>query len=758
MSFDLSPASKRLERTRGLSNPIERVRFVAGARSDALKRLGINTVRDLLLHIPTRFLDYTSVATIADTKLSDEVTVLGVVDKVIIKRPHRFVIVEVYITDASGIMRLVYFRQPWIKDQIKRGDILAVSGKVEFSYGFKQMKGPFFEKLGEAASLFSTTKSTVRSGDSRDAKTATDKKPQMDPKKARAEIARKLRETAKLKAIYPLTKGISAQWMRRIMAEALVTYGGMLDYMPCDILKSLHLRSLRWAYSSLHFPHDTAEAEEARRRLAFDELFCLQLALRSRKNFAQHGSSGFKHVLEGPHYDAMIDALPFRLTQEQQQAFDEIRADMHSDNIMNRLLLGDVGTGKTVVAALALALASDSSGQAAVMVPTSVLVRQYVEKVGPLLDKAHISWALLDGSTPARERSSILAALKSGEVTVVFGTHALLADDVAFSRLSLVVVDEQHRFGVAQRARIADKAQNADVLSMSATPIPRTLALALYGDMQTSRIKKRPIQGAGLTTEIITYENIDTAMSAIRDAISQGQQAYVVVSRIDDETTTSGEPETTHAESEQASERKLYSAYKTYDYLKDVAFPETRVGLITGALSAEEKDNIMMQFRSHEIDILVATTVIEVGLDVPNATVMLIYDADRFGLATLHQLRGRVGRGNLFGKVFVASPYARNTAARKRLDALTTTNDGEKLAELDLKIRHEGDILGLKQSGYTTLKLVDFERDKDLVEQANTIAHTISADDPLLAHPLHAALKTEVLTRYPQLLEERTPA
>ncbi|HQE70782.1 MAG TPA: helicase-related protein, partial [Atopobiaceae bacterium] len=349
-----------------------------------------------------------------------------------------------------------------------------------------------------------------------------------------------------------------------------------------------------------------------------------------------------RHMVGGPHLAALRRALPFELTDEQEDAVSDILADMAAPHIMNRLLLGDVGTGKTAVCAVALAVVADSGTQAAVMAPTSVLARQYADKVGPLLDRADVSWTLITGSTPAQERAAASERIAAGKMSVVFGTTAILSEDIAFAELSFVVIDEQHRFGVNQRASLHQKSLGADLLTMTATPIPRTLALSLYGDVDVSRIKKRPVPGARVETAVLTPENLDIAYAAIRAAVEQGHQAYVICPTIDPNDDGAALDDVVEGAITQES---LHAATITRDDLARYVFPDYTVGLLNGRMPAAEKDETMFRFHAGEIDVLVSTTVVEVGVDVPNATVMLVYNADRFGLATLHQLRGRVGRG-----------------------------------------------------------------------------------------------------------------
>ena len=709
-----SDAHPRLARTCSLSDGVSRLRYASRSGiADAFARLGIVRVRDLLLHVPNRYLDFSHRVPVALADVGKDATVVVTVDKVRLKRPKpRMQIVEVDAYDETGVIQATFFRQPWIADQIHQGDIVALSGKVTFGFGFRQMKAPFHEVLGSSSEASAYTR---------------------------------------ILPVHPVSEGVTLAWMRRIIAAALADVGDVCDFLPAHMTSEKGLMTLSKALREVHFPHSLASARAARRRLAYDELLCLQLALLTRRSIELAGVRPARHVCAGPHMDALIASLPFTLTDEQRLAADQILADMASAHVMNRLPLGDVGTGKTAVAAVAVAAVADTGTQAAIMAPTSVLARQYAEKLGPLLDRANIPWALVTGSTPGSERERIAADVATGKVTAVFGTTAILSDDIVFKALTLVVIDEQHRFGVDQRAALRRKGRGADLLTMTATPIPRTLALSIYGDVDCSRIRHRPRPGAGITTKVVVPENLDLAYGSIREATDAGHQAYVVCPLVDDSDDGS-ELDDVPATQQSAAERP-HSAVATVEEMRRI-FPDLNVGLIHGRMSATEKDEVMAAFRDGSIDLLVSTTVIEVGVDVPNATVMLVFDADRFGLATLHQLRGRVGRGDISGTVWLACVAKQGTPARTRLAALEATSDGFELAELDLHLRHEGEVLGYRQSGGVTLRISDLDEDADLVELAHADARAISEADPELAQASHRALAIEVSDRFGAYFEE----
>ena len=687
---------------------------MSGAREAALERLGIRRVRDLLLHVPHRYLDFTRVTKIAYADVGSDATVVATVDRVNLKRPKpRLQIVELTVVDETGVLVATFFRQPWIAEQVKVGDVVALSGKVTFGYGFRQMKAPFYEVVDSAGQAGGY---------------------------------------ARVLPVHPVGEGVSASWMRRIVASALADVGDVADWLPARLSAGRGLMTLGRALRDVHFPPSTAAARQARRRLAYDELLCLQLALLTRRRIELAGVEPTRHVADGPHQRALLAALPFELTDEQRIAADEILADMSAPHVMNRLLLGDVGTGKTAVAAVALAAVADTGTQAAVMAPTSVLARQYAEKLGPVLDAAHVSWALLTGATPADERALTEGSVARGETSVVFGTTALLSDDLEFSALTLVVIDEQHRFGVDQRAALRRKGAGADLLAMTATPIPRTLALSLYGDVELSRIRRRPRAGAGVTTRVISPSSLDLAWGAVRDAVAAGHQAYVICALVDD--ADDGSTLEDVPEPLRSGGARVRSAVSTLAELRSQVMPDVSSDLLTGRMSAAEKDLAMERFRSGRTQVLVATTVVEVGVDVPNATAMVVLDADRFGLATLHQLRGRVGRGDVPGTVFLCCAAKKESRARERLAALEATSDGFELAELDLRLRHEGEVLGYRQSGGVSLEISDLDADRDLVEAAHADARAIAEDDPRLAAPAHRALALEVRDRFGAYFDE----
>ncbi len=686
----MSRAGRRAE----WDSPVRSARFVDANREQALERIGIVTVGDLVTHWPFRYLDLTTTLPLSRVKQGDEVTVTGVVRRVQKKQPRpRLNIVEVAITDDTGSLLGVWFNQPYMADRFLEGERVAFAGKVELDFGMHRMTAPFVEKLGAPGA------------------------PQ---------------EPGRVLPVHRSTEGLTINWLRRLVAAATDDYADVPDFLPVKTRLARDLMSLRAAIRSMHFPSSLVEARTARRRLAYEELLCLQLGLLMRHHSSRDGRPGHVHRTDGAALRALCDVVPFDLTGDQSVAVRDILDDLASPRPMNRLLLGDVGTGKTVVAAHALAAVADSGTQAAMMAPTEVLAVQYAEKVGPLLDDMGVSWRLLTGSTLAAERSDILHEVESGGVAVLFGTHALIEGGVTFAKLTLAVVDEQHRFGVQQRLALRRKGEAVDMLVMTATPIPRSLALTRFGDLDTSYLRECPHSSAASrsTTRLVDRHHRGDAYDAVRAAVERGRQAYVVCPLVD--------------ESDAIQAR---SALKEAERLTSEVFSDLSVGVLTGKMKSAERLDVMRRFRSGELDVLVSTTVIEVGVDVPNATVMIIEDAERFGLAQLHQLRGRVGRGEYPGEVYLfADP--KTDVGRARMEAIVGSRDGFALAEEDLRLRGPGQLLGVAQHGLPELGVASLIDDAELLECARCDAAGMLAADPGLERAEHRPLWREVRSRF----------
>lgn len=714
----------RLAATLALDESVGRVRLVSPTRARALDGLGIRTVRDLATHFPRRYIDLSRTATVAAARIGEACTIEGMVHEIKLKKPKpRLSLVELSLVDASGVLMVTCFRQPWLMDQVKPGMRIAVAGKLEFNYGFKRMTNPYLEVLdGERMA------------------------------------------EGMIIPVHPACEKISAAWMRRLVGNALAAARGMRDPLPLELRAKYRLMSRGSALAAIHFPHTMDEVAEARRRLVYEELLLLELMLMRESRERTGGREPVAHVVDGPHLAALEAAVPFELTDEQAQAKRDVLAALAAPQTANHLLLGDVGTGKTIVAAFALAAAADTGAQAMLMAPTEVLARQHGKSLGPLFDAAGVTWEVLTGSTSPAEREAVLARAAGGTVDVLIGTHALLEDDVAPRRLSLVVIDEQQRFGVEQRAKLLAKGEAPDALYLTATPIPRSLALALFGNLTLSYLKRRPHDAARRTTFVHQKADRGHAYDAARAALARGEQAYVVCPLIGQD---SGERDAKAAGAGSGGRRReadeeayeyaaisietdddlagddVAAAAKEASYLQSTVFADYRVELLHGRMPNAEKQAVMQRFRENVTQVLVATTVIEVGVDVPNATVMIVEDADRFGLSQLHQLRGRVGRGSKAAEVHLVSA-SKSDAALTRLAAMERTDDGFELASYDLSLRREGDILGNRQHGASGLKLVNVVRDGAVIEAAHADAAAIMAEDPNLELPAHRALAREV--------------
>lgn len=737
----ISEASPRLAASCALDAPLGMLSYVTPARAKLFSNLGIHTLRDLILRVPRRYLDFSRHVSILEAAVNDTVTISCVIDRISLKRPRPHLsIVEMYVTDTIGIMRISFFRQPWLAKAYHVGDVVALLGKVEYSYGFKCMNSPFIELI-HAAETHTT--------DGHTADTHVADTPAQD-KRAPQPVANTRLDTHIL-PVYALCDGLSAAWYRRIIKICLHKILPLVDCIPSVYLARNRLMGYSTAIQQIHMPTSMSAQDAARRRFAYNELFFLQLALRARTS-VEDIQDPIQHCINGSHLKNFYKALPFELSAEQQSAAHDLLHDMQAKTCMNRLLLGDVGTGKTVVCALGFAVCADTSTQAAMLAPTSVLAQQYAEKIGTLLTKLSISWALLTSATTKSERADILSGLQTGSVQVIFGTTSLLSDDVQFHKLSYIVIDEQHRFGVHQRLALRQKSPFADLLAMSATPIPRTLALSFYGDLTCSFIKHKPFSTAKVTTKVLANENVSVAYDAVAACIEQGQQAYIICPLIDNQDARTTVDDI--APNAQSSAQTLHSAQQTFEALKRSSFSAYRIGLLTGRMDSDEKDRVMSQFRAHKLDVLVATTIVEVGVDVPRACAMIILDADRFGLATLHQLRGRVGRGSLAAQVYLVTASKKHSLARQRLDILENTFDGFELSQKDLELRREGDILGYRQSGTLTLRVCDMVRDMDLIEAAHRDVGELLDSDPDVSQVQHRALVHEMHARFPAYFEE----
>ena len=665
------------------------VRYIKGigeARAAALEKLGITTLGDLIAYFPRGYEDRTQVRPIRELTAGESVCVRGMVaaDLTAYRISGGRTIAKTRAVDDSGSLDLVFFNMEHRRDALHQGDVCVFFGKVEDNLRRKQMINPLFEPEG------------------------------------RQQV------TGRIMPIYPLTAGVTQGLMARAARQGLDACRELLpDVLPDEVRQAHKLCYVNYAYENIHFPASPEALEVARRRLVFEELFLLtcglQLLRQRRRDVA--GPACRRMSME-PFYRR----LPFALTGAQRRAIADAVEDMVSGKPMNRLCQGDVGSGKTVVAAACIWFAVESGWQTALMAPTEILARQHYQGLAPLLARFSIRCALLTGSTRAKERREILAGLADGSIDLCIGTHALLTEDVQYRKLGLVVTDEQHRFGVNQRAALSQKAEDPHMLVLSATPIPRTLALVIYGDLDVSVIDELPPGRQKVDTFALGESYRPRVQAFIRKLAAVGQQIFIVCPLV--------------GEADQIpDERKAVTAYARQ--LQEQVFPDLRVAVLHGKMKPREKEKVMAAFAAGESDILVSTTVVEVGVDVPNATCMVVENADRFGLSQLHQLRGRVGRGKAKSYCILLSD-SQNEETRARLKVMTQTNDGFRISQEDLRLRGPGDFFGQRQHGLPAMKIADLSCDMRLLDEAQTAARQLMERDPELTDPAHRPLRRRI--------------
>jgi len=685
-------------RSESLDRPVQYLKGVGPRRAEALGKLGIHTVRDLLRHAPHRYVDATSVTPIAKLAPGMEATAIGeVVSKGVIPTRRRLRVFQAVIRDATGLIECAWPGQPFLDRAVRKGDTLLVSGPVRFFHG-RQIQPREFTILARAGDV--------------------------------------AEEQGTVFPVYPATANLTHRQIRNIVRQnldiLLATAAAEESVVPETLQRQLNLASPRQALEWLHRPPSLAHAEQARRSLAFEELFVLQVLYARARYENRDRRQGIAFQRKNTLVRPFAEALPFTLTAAQRKVLSEISADMSQPRPMNRLLQGDVGSGKTVVALFAMLRAIENGYQAALMAPTELLAEQHHGTVTRLLGGLSVQVELLRGGLRNSERRAALERLASAQAQLVIGTHALIQEDVEFQRLGLVIIDEQHRFGVRQRLRLRRAGADPDVLVMSATPIPRSLALTFYGDLDISVLDELPPGRQPVKTVLRSESARPRVLEFVREQVSAGRQAYVVYPVI-----------------EESEALDVRSASEAYEHLSRDVFSDLKIALIHGRMPGDEKDDVMRRFVAACIAVLVSTTVIEVGIDVPNATVMVIEGAERFGLSQLHQLRGRVGRGAEQSYCLVLHSGG---APPERLLVFASTNDGFEIARADLRLRGFGDFFGARQHGLPEFHFADLDRDEGLLETARDAAARIVAEDPTLADPRHAALAAALRSEYRERL------
>ncbi len=694
-----------------LDRPVQFLKGVGPKRADAFVRLGVTTARDLLYHVPRRYDDASTVEPIVRLEVGMDASAIGRVrSKGVIPTRRGLRIFQAVLEDDTGMITVAWPGQPWLDRKLREGDTLLVTGKVKFFHG-RQLQPREYSILSRASD--------------QDAGTGT----AGEPGSGAASLAGGL-----VFVTYPATEELP-QWVLRGIfdknLEAMLGWADDDEYLSPQVRTRLELPGLAEALTLLHRPTTLYDAERGRRRLAFDELFFLQLVQAQARRKATALEPGIAHRRTNRLVRPLHESLPFSLTEAQARALREVYADMQSEGRMNRLLQGDVGSGKTAVATFAMALAVEGGSQAVLMAPTEILAEQHARGVQTLLAPLDVKVQLLTGRLGAAERRQALGAVASGEASIVVGTHALIQDAVRYRALGLVVIDEQHRFGVRQRMALLERDDGRpDVLVMSATPIPRSLAMALYGDLDISVLDEMPPGRTPVKTALRSPDARASVYAFIRERIAEGRQAYIVYPLV-----------------EESEKIDLLSATAEFDRLRAGPFEGARVGLLHGQLPGSEKDTVMRAFASGELDVLVATTVIEVGIDVPNATVIVIEHAERFGLSQLHQLRGRVGRGAEESHCIVISEPGDD--ALERLRVFRDTTDGFEIARADLRIRGQGDLFGSRQHGKDAmLRFADLLADEDLLVTAQRDARALISADPELTQAEHSPIREHLVARY----------
>ena len=677
-----------------LEKQVQYIKTVGPSRAELLNKLGIHTLKDLITYFPREYEDRGKVKKICEC-VDGEIALIEAVavSRIVEVKMRGKSMYKLQLRDETGTCTALWFNQSYLTKMFRTGEKYKFYGKIASQYGRVEIASPVFEKATET------------------------------------------KNTGKIIPIYPLTKNLTQNILRKIIEVGLSEVEDELEEtLPEYILEKYKLMDLNQTIKKIHFPKDLTEFEKARKRLSFEELLIMQLALLELKNSYLNEKNGIEFSKDVK-ISELIEELPFRLTRAQLRVLEEIELDMENQKEMNRLLQGDVGSGKTVISILAAYKAVKSGYQAAIMAPTAILASQHLESFTDILNKKGIKCELLISSITKKRKEEIREKLKNGEIDILIGTHAILEENVEFKKLGLVVTDEQHRFGVKQRTKITEKGQNPDVLVMSATPIPRTLALILYGDLDISIIDELPPNRKPIETFAVRKRMEERVNNFVRQQIEEGRQAYIVCPLVEEDEENDLKAVTNLAEKYQ---KEVFSNYK--------------VAYLHGKMKAKEKEEIMQNFKEGNIDILIATTVIEVGVNVPNASLMIVENAERFGLAQLHQLRGRVGRGEY--KSYCVLKYEGNGEnTRERMKVMCETNDGFKISEKDLELRGSGDFFGTAQHGLPELKVANLFEDMPLLMEVQKIAMNILEEDKKLEEQKNKLLKKAVKEKFNTRIE-----
>lgn len=684
-----SPPSES-EAPAAFNAPLTTIPGIGPKSAKTLEKLGLFTLGDLLYYLPRRYDDYSQLKTINRLWYGEDVTIIGTVEDIKVRavQQGKLKLVEAVISDGTDSIRVTWFNQVWIANRLKPGRPIVLSGRVDQYLGRLTMNSPEWEPL---------------------------EKQQL--------------HTNRIVPVYPLTAGVTSKWLRKVTDSVVSRLAPrVVDPLPESVQTSNQLISLSEALKNIHFPTSWEALEQAQQRLAFDEMLLLQLGvLRQKANWEKLEAEPL--VVPDHWIEHFLEALPYRLTAAQERALADIREDLARPAPMNRLLQGDVGSGKTIIAAAAMGMTSSSGAQSAVMAPTSILADQHFKTLSQLLPTAAgiqpSEIRLLLGATPEAEKAEIRNGLETGEVKIVIGTHALLEDPVEFRELGLVIIDEQHRFGVEQRATLRGKGSNPNLLVMTATPIPRSLALTLYGDLDLTVMDEMPPGRQPIETRVLHPIERSRGHNFIRSQLEINRQAFIVYPLV-----------------EGSDKIQAKAAVDEYEFIQKDIFPNRQVGLLHGRMSQDEKESTMAAFRSGEFEVLVSTSVIEVGVDIPNASVIMVEGANRFGLSQLHQFRGRVGRSE-YDSYCLLIPDSDDQTENERLLAMESTQDGFKLAEIDLEQRGPGDFLGTRQSGFAELKAARLT-DVRLIEKARNAAYGIFEQDPNLEKAEHQQLSNRM--------------